>query len=64
VNGLVCVNNIASIVPQINNPLTQNLREENRKLDIELESLEKEYLVKVNQLLIMTQMVIFITIAL
>ena len=37
--------------------MTQNLREENRKLDNELETLEKEYLVKVNQLLIMTQMV-------
>ena len=61
---LYILNYLASVVPQINNPLTQNLREENRKLDIELESLEKEYLVKVNQLLIMTQMVILITIAL
>ena len=37
--------------------MTQSLREENKKLDQELENLEKDYLVKVNQLLIMAQMV-------
>ena len=40
--------------------MTQSLREENKKLDQELENLEKEYLVKVNQLLIMAQMVILL----
>jgi hypothetical protein len=56
--------NLASTAPQINNPMTQTLRDENRKLDVELENLEKEYLVKVNQLLIMTQMVDYDYIAL
>ena len=58
-NGLVTYSNSAQTVPQINNPKTQTLRDENTKLDSELEILEKEYLVKVNQLLIMTQMVIY-----